>query len=32
MPRAVERYANAEEMYQERNRNADPEAGKKNFS
>lgn len=32
MPKAIERYSNAEELYQNRNKNADPKAGGRNFS
>jgi hypothetical protein len=32
MPRAVERFADTEDMMAERNRNADPNAGRKNYS
>lgn len=32
MPKAVERFADIEDMMAERNRNADPNAGRKNYS
>ena len=32
MPRAVERYSDAEQVFKERHENADENAGKKNFS